>query len=68
VDLQGLGSGVVISEAGFVLTAAHVVQTADQIVSVAMARLSTGDLLTVKVLRGGKVIQLVSRIPSPDRR
>src|SRR6202040_2718056 len=32
VDLQGLGSGVVISEAGYVLTAAHVVQTAEQIV------------------------------------
>src|ERR1700686_599877 len=33
VDLQGLGSGVVISsEAGHVLTAAHVVQSADQIV------------------------------------
>ncbi|MFY9551988.1 MAG: trypsin-like peptidase domain-containing protein [Thermoanaerobaculia bacterium] len=32
VDLQGLGSGVVISEAGQVLTAAHVVQTAEQIV------------------------------------
>ena len=32
VDLQGLGSGVVISEAGDVLTAAHVVQTAEQIV------------------------------------
>jgi serine protease Do len=32
VSLQGLGSGVVISEAGLVLTAAHVVQTADQIV------------------------------------
>src|SRR6266404_8689738 len=32
VDLQGLGSGVVISEAGQLLTAAHVVQTAEQIV------------------------------------
>src|SRR5260370_3289628 len=32
VDLEGLGSGVVISEAGHVLTAAHVVQTAEQIV------------------------------------
>jgi serine protease Do len=32
VDLQGLGSGVVISEAGQVLTAAHVVQTAEEIV------------------------------------
>ena len=32
VDLQGLGSGVVISETGHVLTAAHVVQTAEQIV------------------------------------
>jgi S1-C subfamily serine protease len=32
VDLQGLGSGVVISEAGQVLTAAHVVQTAETIV------------------------------------
>jgi serine protease Do len=32
VDLQGLGSGVVISEGGHVLTAAHVVQTAEQIV------------------------------------
>ncbi|HSS43735.1 MAG TPA: trypsin-like peptidase domain-containing protein, partial [Thermoanaerobaculia bacterium] len=32
VSMQGLGSGVVISEAGLVLTAAHVVQTADQIV------------------------------------
>lgn len=32
VDMQGLGSGVVISEAGQVLTAAHVVQTAEQIV------------------------------------
>jgi hypothetical protein len=33
-----------------------------------LARLSTGDLLTVKVLRGGKVMELSSRIPSPDRR
>lgn len=32
VDLRGLGSGVVISETGQVLTAAHVVQTAEQIV------------------------------------
>ena len=32
VDLQGLGSGVVISETGQVLTAAHVVQTAETIV------------------------------------
>jgi serine protease Do len=32
VDLQGLGSGVVISEGGHVLTAAHVVQTAEEIV------------------------------------
>jgi len=32
VSMQGLGSGVVISEGGRVLTAAHVVQTADEIV------------------------------------
>src|SRR5262249_46258415 len=31
VDLQGLGSGVVISDTGQVLTAAHVVQAADKI-------------------------------------
>lgn len=32
VDLRGLGSGVVISETGQVLTAAHVVQTAERVV------------------------------------
>jgi len=31
VDLQGLGTGVVISETGQILTAAHVVQTAEEI-------------------------------------
>lgn len=31
VDLQGLGSGVVISETGQVLTGAHVVQTAEEV-------------------------------------
>ena len=37
-------------------------------VPAALGRLSPGDLLTVKVLRGGKVIELSSRIPAPDRR
>jgi S1-C subfamily serine protease len=37
-------------------------------VPVALGRLSPGDLLTVKVLRGGKVMELSSRVPSPDRR
>jgi hypothetical protein len=34
----------------------------------ALGRLSPGELLTVKVLRGGKVMELSSRIPAPDRR
>ena len=37
-------------------------------VPAALARLSTGDLITVKVLRGGKVVELSSRIPAPDGR
>jgi serine protease Do len=37
-------------------------------VPAALARLSSGDLITVKVLRGGKVMELSSRIPSPDKR
>ena len=37
-------------------------------VPAALARLSPGDLITVKVLRGGKVMELSSRIPSPDAR
>jgi len=34
----------------------------------ALARLSPGDPLTVKVLREGKVMDLSSRVPPPDRR
>jgi len=34
----------------------------------ALARLAAGDLLTVKVLRGGKVVELSSRVPPPERR
>jgi S1-C subfamily serine protease len=34
----------------------------------ALARLSTGDLLTVKVLRGGKVVELSWRLAPPDTR
>ena len=37
-------------------------------VPAALGRLSAGDLLTVKVLRGGKVMELSSRIPAADRR
>jgi len=51
VDLQGLGSGVVISEGGHVLTAAHVVQTAEEIVvsfesAVVPARVVASSLLS----------------------
>src|SRR5262249_16272506 len=54
VSMQGLGSGVVISEAGQILTAAHVVQTANQIVvsfseSVVVPARVLGSSLTIDV-------------------
>jgi len=59
-----LGVDVVLEVLGMPL----VDEAALEKVPAALARLSTGDLLTVKVLRGGKVMQLSTRIPAPERR
>jgi len=59
-----LGGDVVLEVLGIPL----VDEAALEKVPAALARLSTGDRLTVKVLRGGKVMELSSRIPAPERR
>lgn len=59
-----LGGDVVLEVLGIPI----VDEAAREKVPAAIARLSAGDPLTVKVLRGGKVIELSSRIPPPDRR
>ncbi len=46
VTISGLGSGVLISEDGLVLTAAHVVQTADVVV----VEFATGEKLRARVI------------------
>ncbi len=46
ISLPGMGSGVLISADGKVLTAAHLVQTADEI----MAQFGNGDLVKAKVV------------------
>jgi serine protease Do len=43
-------------------------EAARERIPVALGRLSAGDLLTVKVLREGKVVELSSRVPAPDKR
>jgi S1-C subfamily serine protease len=58
-----LGGDIVLEVLGIPI----VDEAAREKVPVALGRLSAGDLLTVKVLRAGKVIELSSRIP-PDRR
>jgi len=59
-----LGGDVVLEVLGIPI----VDEAAREKVPVAIGRLSAGDPLTVKVLRAGKVIELSSRIPPPDRR
>jgi serine protease Do len=59
-----LGGDVVLEVLGIPL----VDDAALEKVPAALARLSAGDLLRVKVLRGGKVMELSSRVPPPDRR
>ena len=59
-----LGGDVVLEVLGIPL----VDEAALEKVPAALARLSTGDLLKVKVLRGGKVMELSTRIPAPERR
>jgi serine protease Do len=59
-----LGGDVVLEVMGIPL----VDEAAREKVPGALGRLSAGDLFTVKVLRGGKVIELSSRIPAPNRR
>jgi len=46
VNMEGLGSGVLISNGGMVMTAAHVVQTADQIV----VGFPSGEVLKARVV------------------
>jgi S1-C subfamily serine protease len=64
VSVQGLGSGVLISEDGKILTAAHVVQTADRIA----VRFKSGEAIPARVLAAEPaadiaVIQL-AKLPS----
>jgi S1-C subfamily serine protease len=59
-----LGGDVVLEVMGIPI----VDEAARDRVPAALGRLSPGELLTVKVLRGGKVMELSSRIPAPDRR
>ncbi len=62
IDAEGLGSGVLISEEGDILTASHVVHTAEDI----MVKFSDGDAIPAKVIASNPsadvaLIRLVSR-------
>ena len=62
--LQGLGSGVMIAPEGKILTAAHVVQTADQI----EVRLQSGETIPARVVSSEPLVDLaLIQLEKPPR-
>ena len=65
VSLGGIGSGVLVDSEGHVLTAAHVVQTAERI----EVEFSTGETIAAEVVASAPMMDLaLLRLAEPPRR